>query len=166
MAGNGEDLGEGDDDMGYGEEFDAEQIFAQIGLTPEQLQNLTEADLAGLSPEQIRGIARLQMHQEQQMQAEGDMGDGMVGGEEYEDLGEMTEAEYLQYEAEEQLKQLKEAFDACDGDQDGALTKDELENLLLSIGADLDDEGVQKVMQVLDTNQDGKIQFEEFLDAM
>ena len=42
----------GEDDMIYDDEdFDAEQIFAQIGLTPEQLQNLTEEDLAQLSEE-------------------------------------------------------------------------------------------------------------------
>ena len=60
---------EGEDEMMDDDDDDfTEQIFAQIGLTPEQLQNLTEDDLAQLSQAQIEGIARLQMHQMQQEQ--------------------------------------------------------------------------------------------------
>lgn len=41
---------EGEEDMIYDDEdFDPDQIFAQIGLTNEQLQNLTEEDLQQLS---------------------------------------------------------------------------------------------------------------------
>ena len=61
---------------------------------------------------------------------------------------------------------MREAFDACDGDGDGALTKVELENLLTSIGGQLDDDVVERLMQVADANKDGKIEFEEFIAAM
>lgn len=157
------DDGDGEDDgemMYDDEDFDAEQILAQIGLTPEQLQNLTEDDLAQLSEAQIQGIARLQMHQmqQEQQQMHGADGEGMAGdGEEYQDLGQISEAEYMKLVQAEQerlareqegmeeegddegldeeiIGQLQEAFDACDGDHDGALTKVELENLLTSIG--------------------------------
>lgn len=117
--------------------------------------------------------------------ADGDMGEGVVDdGEEYGDL-EMTEAEYMQLVAEEQarlaqqqeeddeeglteeqLEQLRQAFDACDADKDGALSKVELETLLMSIGAQLDDDIVEKLMQAADSNADGKIQFEEFVQAV
>lgn len=74
------------------------------------------------------------------------MGEDMADGESYGDLGDMTEAEYLALVAaeqerlareqeeeddeegltEEQIEQLREAFDACDEDKDGALSKVEL----------------------------------------
>jgi Ca2+-binding EF-hand superfamily protein len=41
-----------------------------------------------------------------------------------------------------------------------------LENLLTSIGGQLNDEVVDRLMQVADANQDGQIQFEEFIAAM
>lgn len=91
---------------------------------------------------------QVQAEQEQMHGADGDMGEEMAAGEEEYELGGMTEAEYLRLVAEqqrlaeqgedvgdddddeglteEQIDQLREAFDACDGDKDGALTKDEL----------------------------------------
>lgn len=67
---------------------------------------------------------------------------------------------------EAQIEQLRDAFDRCDGDKDGALSKLELENLLVSIGARLNDDAVDKLVQIADANQDGRIHFEEFVTAL
>lgn len=67
---------------------------------------------------------------------------------------------------DEIIEQLREAFDACDGDKDGALTKDELENLLTSLGGQLNDEVLERIMQAADANKDGKMQFEQFIMAL
>lgn len=131
------------------------------------------------------------MQQEQQMHG-ADGGEGMAGDdddEEYQDLGQISEAEYMKLVAAEQerlareqegmegeddeeglddeiIEQLREAFDACDGDKDGALTKDELENLLTSLGGQLNDEVLERIMQAADANKDGKMQFEQFIMAL
>ena len=57
---------------------------------------------------------------------------------------------------EEQIEQLREAFDACDEDKDGALSKEELQSLLMAIGAQLNEETIEKLNQVADVS-DGKI---------
>lgn len=136
----------------------------------------------------------LQQEHEQIHGADGDMGEGMVdddegegeGDDEYGELGDMTEAEYRALVAEqarlaqeqgededgeealteEQLGQLREAFDACDADKDGALSKPELDHLLMSIGGQLDDDVAERLMQVADANGDGKLSFEEFVNAL
>lgn len=36
----------------------------------------------------------------------------------------------------------------------------------MSIGAQLNDDAVEKLIQIADANQDGRIQFEEFVNAL
>ena len=126
MMANQMDDGDGEDDgemMYDDEDFDAEQILAQIGLTPEQLQNLTEDDLAQLSEAQIQGIARLQMHQmqQEQQQMHGADGEGIAGDdEEYQDLGQISEAEYMKLVQAEQERLAREQEGMEDeGDDEG-----------------------------------------------
>ena len=52
-----------------------------------------------------------------------------------------------------------------DANKDGVVTKDELKNLLKGLGEDVTDEVVDEMISIADENNDGKIQFEEFVKA-
>jgi Ca2+-binding EF-hand superfamily protein len=58
----------------------------------------------------------------------------------------------------------KETFARYDEDGKGWLSKKELANLLGVISCDFSDEDVDTLLKEADTNQDGKIQFSEFVD--
>ena len=52
-----------------------------------------------------------------------------------------------------------------DANKDGVVTKEELKNLLKGLGEDVTDEVVDEMIAIADTNNDGKVQFEEFCNA-
>lgn len=58
---------------------------------------------------------------------------------------------------------LAEAFDRLDADDTGYISKKNLRNML---GSDYTPELVDRLMQEADTNRDGQISFQEFLDAV
>ena len=73
-----------------------------------------------------------QMQQEQVHGSDGDMGEGMVDpGEEYEELGDMTEEEYRRLVAEEQARLAQQEED---GDEE-AITEEYLGQLASSPGS-------------------------------
>jgi hypothetical protein len=59
--------------------------------------------------------------------------------------------------------QLKEAFDSYDKDKSGALSFDEVNKLVQSLGAKSSKEDLEKMFKGIDTNSDGTLSFEEFL---
>ena len=65
----------------------------------------------------------------------------------------------------EQIAQLRKAFDVMDANKDGVVTKEELKNLLKGLGQDVTDKTVDDMIAIIDTNNDGKVQFEEFCNA-
>ena len=65
----------------------------------------------------------------------------------------------------DQIAELKKAFDVMDANKDGVVTKEELKNLLKGLGEDVTDEVVDEKIAIADTNNDGKVQFEEFCQA-
>ena len=65
----------------------------------------------------------------------------------------------------DQIAELKKAFDVMDANKDGVVTKEELKNLLKGLGEDVTDEVVDEMIAIADTNNDGKVQFEEFCQA-
>ena len=65
----------------------------------------------------------------------------------------------------EQIAELRKAFDVMDANKDGVVTKEELKNLLKGLGEDVTDEVVDEMIAIADTNNDGKVQFEEFCNA-
>ena len=65
----------------------------------------------------------------------------------------------------DQIAELRKAFDVMDANKDGVVTKDELKNLLKGLGEDVTDEVVDEMIAIADTNNDGKVQFEEFCNA-
>ena len=66
---------------------------------------------------------------------------------------------------EEQLAELKKAFQVMDSNNDGVVTRDELMALLKGLGEEVTDEVVDEMIKIADDNGDGKIQFEEFCRA-
>ena len=65
----------------------------------------------------------------------------------------------------EQIAELRKAFDVMDANKDGVVTKEELKNLLKGLGQDVTDKTVDDMIALIDTNNDGKVQFEEFCNA-
>ena len=65
----------------------------------------------------------------------------------------------------EQLEELKKAFTVLDENKDGVISKDELAKLLGGLGEDVTDDVVTEMMNLADTDGDGKVNFDEFCKA-
>ena len=65
----------------------------------------------------------------------------------------------------DQLAELRKAFDVMDENKDGQVTKDELKKLLSGLGEEVTDEVVNEMINIADTDGDGKVNFEEFCKA-
>jgi len=65
-----------------------------------------------------------------------------------------------------EIANLKAAFKEFDVDGGGSISKDELDKTMKSMGAKLNAEEVQRMMDIADTNRDGVLDFEEFLDMV
>ncbi|XP_057973753.1 probable calcium-binding protein CML29 [Malania oleifera] len=59
---------------------------------------------------------------------------------------------------------LVEAFRAFDADNDGLITGAELGGIMDSLGCGMKDQDVEAMMQQADTNRDGMLSMQEFLD--
>jgi len=64
----------------------------------------------------------------------------------------------------EEIERVKEQFTIVDQDGSGLIEKEELEVLLSILGMDPDAENLDSLFEVLDTDKDGFINFEEFVD--
>ncbi|KAL5018743.1 hypothetical protein ScPMuIL_004465 [Solemya velum] len=67
---------------------------------------------------------------------------------------------------EEQIAELKEAFYLFDKDDDGTITADELGTVMRSLGQDPTEAELQDMMNEVDADGNGTIDFEEFLQMM
>ena len=67
--------------------------------------------------------------------------------------------------SQDQIAELRKAFDVMDANKDGVVTPDELKKLLTGLGEDVTDDVVQEMINIADTNGDGKVDFEEFVKA-
>ena len=65
---------------------------------------------------------------------------------------------------EEEKAELRGAFKALDQDGDGFLSASELRNVLTSMGEPLTDKEVDEMFRLVDINNDGKLNFEEFYE--
>ena len=65
----------------------------------------------------------------------------------------------------DQIAELRKAFDVMDENKDGQVTKDELKKLLSGLGEEVTDEIVDEMINIADTDGDGKVNFEEFCKA-
>ena len=75
----------------------------------------------------------------------------------------MYEEEYI---SEEQRKELQDVFDQFDKDKDGKISGLESENAMMSMGQSPTEEEINEMMREVDLNQDGKIDFDEFMILM
>ncbi len=72
-------------------------------------------------------------------------------------------AEYL---STRQLQELKEIFDLCDADRDGKLTTRELGTLMRGLGQTPSEIELQEIVNEVDLEGSGKIDFKEFIRLM
>ena len=75
----------------------------------------------------------------------------------------MYEEEHI---TDEQRKELQDVFDQFDKDKDGKISAKELENAMQSMGQTPTGEEINEMMREVDLNQDGKIDFDEFMSLM
>lgn len=61
---------------------------------------------------------------------------------------------------------IKKTFDLLDKDKDGNIDVKELKSFILSQGMNIPPEELQELVERIDTNGDGKIQFSEFKQSM
>jgi calmodulin/calcium-binding protein CML/plastin-2 len=66
--------------------------------------------------------------------------------------------------SEEELDELREAFDYNDRDADGMIQLDEFAEMLDELDADMSEQETRTGFQDIDTNDDGLIDFKEFVD--
>jgi Ca2+-binding EF-hand superfamily protein len=66
--------------------------------------------------------------------------------------------------SEEQLDELREAFDYNDRDHDGMIQRDEFSDMLDELEADMSPKEIEIGFKDIDTNDDGLIDFGEFVD--
>ncbi len=64
------------------------------------------------------------------------------------------------------LAELEAHFKIIDANGDGFITRAELKTGLTKFGMEVDDAVVDSMLAKADTNQDGKIDYEEFLHVM
>lgn len=83
-------------------------------------------------------------------------GDGFIN------LDEFVELNTKDIDSDEVLENLKEAFSVFDIDKNGAISADELQNVLKSLGDECSIGECRKMISGVDRDGDGTISFEEF----
>ena len=71
-----------------------------------------------------------------------------------------------EYITDDQRKELQDIFDQFDKDKDGKISDKELKNAMVSMGQSPTDDEISEMMREVDLNQDGKIDFDEFMILM
>ena len=67
---------------------------------------------------------------------------------------------------EDEVLEIKEAFDLFDTDHSGTIDTDELKQALGNLGIDAKNQTLQNMMNDIDRNQSGTIDFDEFIEMM
>ena len=67
---------------------------------------------------------------------------------------------------QDEVNQLIEMFEVFDRDGDGLLSKDEIKNLFDSINEEISDEILEEFIKEADLDNDGKINFQEFVNLL
>ena len=67
---------------------------------------------------------------------------------------------------EDEVLEIKEAFDLFDTDHSGTIDTDELKQALSNLGIDAKNQTLQNMMNDIDKNQSGTIDFTEFIELM
>jgi calmodulin len=67
---------------------------------------------------------------------------------------------------DDKMREFKEAFEMFDRDRDGLINSKELGNILRSLGHDPSEQELTDMVNETDSNDDGKIDFNEFMQIM
>jgi len=67
---------------------------------------------------------------------------------------------------EDEVMEIKEAFDLFDSDKSGQIDTEELKQALKNLGIDAKNQTLSNMMNDLDKDNSGQIDFEEFIDMM
>ena len=67
---------------------------------------------------------------------------------------------------QDRRKEYQEAFEMFDVNKDGSISKKELENILRSLNEDPEEEEIQQLLDEVDVDGNGEIDFEEFVALM
>ena len=67
---------------------------------------------------------------------------------------------------EDEVIEIKEAFDLFDSDHSGTIDTEELKQALSNLGIDAKNQTLQNMMNDIDKNQSGTIDFNEFIELM
>jgi centrin-1 len=67
---------------------------------------------------------------------------------------------------EEEVNEIKEAFDLFDTDKSGEIDAEELKQALKNLGIDAKNQTLQNMLADLDSNNSGSIDFDEFINMM
>lgn len=87
-------------------------------------------------------------------------GDGFIDYKEFEKIMSKNTKPILLIDCEDEV--LRNAFDRFDVDKNGKITKEELVQVLSSLGMDSAEKDANEMMAEADLNGDGVISFEEF----
>jgi len=68
--------------------------------------------------------------------------------------------------SEEQIADLKHAFDSLDKDRKGHISTGDLGSIMKSLGQELPEDELQEMIRSIDTDGNGEIDFDEFLELM
>eukprot|EP00300_Choanocystis_sp_HF-7_P034648 c4754_g1_i2.p1 GENE.c4754_g1_i2~~c4754_g1_i2.p1 ORF type:complete len:337 (+),score=87.16 c4754_g1_i2:54-1064(+) len=68
--------------------------------------------------------------------------------------------------ADEMRQKAKEAFAVFDTDNSGYITLDELRRIMTTYGEDMQDDEVEALFKEIDTNEDGKLDINEFVELL
>mmetsp|Transcript_12701 Transcript_12701/g.21548 ORF Transcript_12701/g.21548 Transcript_12701/m.21548 type:complete len:171 (-) Transcript_12701:282-794(-) len=68
--------------------------------------------------------------------------------------------------SQDEIDDLKEAFNMFDVDGGGSISKEELKGVMKKLGSDPTDDEIQAMINSVDDNGDGEIDFDEFLVLM
>ena len=64
------------------------------------------------------------------------------------------------------VKAMREAFDMFDADKSGTISVSEIKSVLAKLGKSMSDKQIKKMMDEVDTDKSGEIDFDEFLKMM
>ncbi|KAK9091469.1 hypothetical protein Sjap_024646 [Stephania japonica] len=91
------------------------------------------------------------------MMKEADLdGDGFI------DLNEFVEMNTKEVDSKEEIEDLRNAFKVFDADKNGLISREELCNVMRSVGDSCSIEDCKRMISGVDSDGDGQINFEEF----
>ncbi|KAI3817303.1 hypothetical protein L1987_11092 [Smallanthus sonchifolius] len=133
-------------------EQELEQVFKKIDVNGDGKISSSELEsiMGSLSHRPTEEELKIMM-----TEADSD-GDGFI------DLKEFIELNTNGIDSVELLENLKDAFSVFDVDKNGAITADELQNVLGSLGEECTIGQSRKMIAGVDKDGDGKISFDEF----